>query len=282
MALYFTSINSGSNGNCYYVGNKNEAVLVDVGISCKEVEKRMARLGLSMSNIKAIFISHEHGDHIKGLSVLSKKYDLPVYITDNTLRNSRLILNENNVFTFNHLDTICIGNLKVSAFSKLHDAADPFSFTIECSDVRVGVFTDIGAVCDRLISQFKTCNAAFLEANYDAQMLESGNYPYHLKRRITSGRGHLSNHQALALFQNHKPEYMSHLLLSHLSKDNNDPTLVENLFKASAGNTFISVASRNEEGFLYYVDNKLNESYNYSFNPSLHQPDQLNLFSNYL
>ncbi|RNL52563.1 MBL fold metallo-hydrolase [Pedobacter jejuensis] len=279
MALYFTSINSGSNGNCYYVGNKNEAVLVDVGISCKEVEKRMARLGLSMSNIKAIFISHEHGDHIKGLSVLSKKYDLPVYITDNTLRNSRLILNEDKIFNFNHLDTICIGNLKVSAFSKLHDAADPFSFTIECSDVRVGVFTDIGAVCDRLITQFKTCNAAFLEANYDTQMLESGNYPYHLKRRITSGRGHLSNHQALALFQNHKPEYMSHLLLSHLSKDNNDPTLVENLFKASAGKTFISVASRNEEGFLHYVNNKLNENKNYSFNPALYQPEQLNLFS---
>jgi len=278
MALYFTSINSGSNGNCYYVGNKNEAVLVDVGISCKEVEKRMARLCLPMTNIKAIFISHEHNDHIKGLAVLSKKYNLPVYITDNTLRNSRLILNDTNVFTFNHLDIICIGNLKVSAFSKLHDAADPFSFTIECSNVRVGVFTDIGAVCDRLISQFKKCNAAFLEANYDTQMLENGNYPYHLKRRITSGRGHLSNHQALALFQNHKSEYMSHLLLSHLSKDNNDPVLVENLFKSVAGKTFVSVASRHQESEVYYICNQITEKETYNFNPLVYQPAQLNLF----
>jgi len=278
MALYFTSINSGSNGNCYYVGNSNEAVLVDVGISCKEVEKRMARLGLSLNKVKAVFISHEHSDHIKGLAVLSKKYNLPVYITTNTLRSSRLLLNEQNVFTFNHLDVITIGSLKISAFSKFHDAADPYSFTVECNNVRVGVFTDIGSVCDRLVSQFKKCHAAFLESNYDSQMLEGGNYPYYLKRRITSGKGHLSNHQALALFQNHKPEYMSHLLLSHLSKDNNDPVLVEKLFKAVAGKTFISVASRYEESPVHFIDSDSNSSTEYNFNPSLYKPSQLNLF----
>ncbi|MCZ4222975.1 MBL fold metallo-hydrolase [Pedobacter rhodius] len=278
MALYFTSINSGSNGNCYYIGNSTEAVLVDVGISCKEVEKRITRLGLSMNIIKAIFISHEHSDHIKGLSVLSKKYNLPVYITTNTLKSSRLILNEQNVYTFNHLDTIRIGDLKISAFSKFHDAADPYSFTVEYKQVRVGVFTDIGSVCDRLITQFKQCHAAFLESNYDAQMLQNGNYPYHLKRRITSGKGHLSNHEALALFQNHKPAYMSHLLLSHLSKDNNDPVLVENLFKAVAGKTFVSVASRYEESPVHYISAEINPAEVYNFNPLLYQPAQLNLF----
>src|SRR5688572_16980477 len=92
MSLYITSLNSGSNGNCYYVANDNEAVLVDVGISCKEVEKRMLRLGLNLQKVKAIFISHEHSDHIKGLEVLAKKYKLAVYITDATLNNSRLNL----------------------------------------------------------------------------------------------------------------------------------------------------------------------------------------------
>ena len=278
MALYFTSINSGSNGNCYYVGNDNEAVLVDVGLTCKEVETRMNRLGLSISKVKAIFISHEHSDHIKGLAVFAKKHKLPVYISTATLKSSRLVLDANNTFSLSHLQHIQIGGLKISAFSKFHDAADPYSFTVECNEVRVGVFTDIGSVCDRLIAHFKNCHAAFLEANYDTGMLENGRYPYFLKRRITSGHGHLSNTQALELFINHKAPYMSHLLLSHLSKDNNDPELVENLFKNVAGNTFVKVASRYEETALYYASNTQNTPEAYNFDPSLYQPEQLNLF----
>ncbi|PWS33748.1 MBL fold metallo-hydrolase [Pedobacter paludis] len=278
MALYFTSINSGSNGNCYYIGNDNEAILVDVGLTCKEVEKRMLRLGLSVNKIKAVFISHEHSDHIKGLAVFAKKYKLPVYISTDTLRNSKLVLDEHNVYSLSHLQSIKIGNLKVAAFSKHHDAADPYSFTVECNDVRVGVFTDIGSVCDRLIYHFKNCNAAFLEANYDTEMLQNGHYPYFLKRRVTSGKGHLSNAEALDLFLKHKHEHMSHLLLAHLSKDNNDPQLVETLFKAVAGNTFVKVASRYEESEVYFVAREINDMDTYSFKPELYRPAQLNLF----
>jgi phosphoribosyl 1,2-cyclic phosphodiesterase len=278
MALYFTSINSGSNGNCYYVGNDNEAVLVDVGLTCKEVERRMDRLGLAINKVKAIFISHEHSDHIKGLAVFAKKHKLPVYISTATLKSSRLVLDENNTFPLNHLQNIQIGGLKISAFSKFHDAADPYSFTVECKNVRVGVFTDIGSVCDRLITHFKNCHAAFLEANYDTEMLENGRYPYFLKRRIMSGHGHLSNAQALELFTNHKASYLSHLLLSHLSKDNNDPELVEKLFNSVAGDTFVKVASRYEESEVYYVSNNQTPPLTYSFDPSLYQPEQLNLF----
>lgn len=278
MALHFASINSGSNGNCYYIGNEEEAVLIDVGLSCKEIEKRMVRLGLSLQKVKAIFISHEHSDHIKGLAVLSKKYNLPTYITENTLKSSKLTLNTASIFSFTHLETISIGKLKVCAFSKFHDAADPFSFTVEYNDTRVGIFTDIGSVCERLISQFKNCHAAFLEANYDTEMLENGRYPYHLKRRITSGKGHLSNRQALELFLNHKPSYMSHLLLSHLSKDNNDPVLVEKLFKDVAGKTFVTVASRYEESAVYFTVNQPDINTEYNFDPLLYKPAQLNLF----
>ncbi|KLT66967.1 MBL fold metallo-hydrolase [Pedobacter sp. BMA] len=278
MGLYFTSINSGSNGNCYYVGNQDEAVLIDVGLTCKEVEKRMMRLGLSIHKVKAVFISHEHSDHIKGLSVFAKKYNLPVYISTPTLKSSKLLLNEGVTYPIGHTQSFNIGNLKVLAFSKFHDAADPYSFTVEYNGIRVGVFTDIGAVCDRLINQFRTCHAAFLESNYCTQMLANGNYPYFLKRRITSGHGHLSNTQALELFQNHKPEFMSHLLLSHLSKDNNDPLLVEELFKKVAGNTLIKVASRYEETELYYVGQETSGFKTYEFNPYSHQANQLNLF----
>lgn len=276
MALYFTSINSGSNGNCYYVGNENEAILVDVGLTCKEMEKRMLRLGLVIEKVKAIFISHEHSDHIKGLSVFARKYKIPVYISVATLKNSKLTLDEQNTFGLSHTQNIQIGKLKITAFSKFHDAADPYSFTIECNAVRVGVFTDIGSVCDRLISQFKHCHAAFLEANYCANILANGQYPYFLKRRITGGRGHLSNAQALDLFMNHRPDYMTHLLLSHLSKDNNDPALVAQMFAPVAGNTLIKVASRDQESEIYYVSNQDKE--NYHFDPKQYQPDQLNLF----
>jgi len=278
MALYFTSINSGSNGNCYYVGNDNEAILVDVGLTCKEVERRMARLGLPIAKVKAIFISHEHSDHIKGLAVFAKKYQLPVYISAATLKSSRLPLSEHLTYDLTHSQNIQIGALQITAFSKFHDAADPYSFTVEHKDVRVGVFTDIGSVCDRLITHFKRCHAAFLEANYDSDMLSNGRYPYFLKRRIMGGHGHLSNAQALALFLNHRPEYMSHLLLSHLSKDNNDPILVENLFKQVAGETLIKVASRFEETEVYFVSSNVEASVAYHFNPSTYQPEQLNLF----
>ena len=278
MGLYFSSINSGSNGNCYYVGNSEEAILVDVGLSCKEIEKRMLRSGLSIEKVKAIFISHEHSDHIKGLAVFSKKYNLPVYISPATLKNSRLALSEHNVRYISHLQNIQIGKLQISAFSKFHDAADPYSFSIDYLGLRVGVFTDIGAVCDRLVTQFKSCNAAFLEANYDTEMLENGRYPYYLKRRITSGRGHLSNHQALKLFQNHRANHLSHLLLSHLSKDNNDPFLAESLFKAIAGDVHVQVASRDVESPVFFIKGTSAPQEAYSFNPEAYQPAQLNLF----
>jgi phosphoribosyl 1,2-cyclic phosphodiesterase len=253
MSLYIASLNSGSNGNCYYVGNEQEAILVDAGISCREIEKRMSRLGLSMQKVKAIFVSHEHHDHIRGVPVLSKKYQIPVYITNNTLCHGSLTLEPSLVQSFDSYAAIVIGNLRVFAFQKFHDAIEPHSFTITCNDVRVGVFTDIGIACDNLINNFKQCHAAFLEANYDEEMLERGHYPYHLKRRIRGGKGHLSNKQALEIFSKHRPGYMSHLLLSHLSKDNNCPKLVKELFTHHADNTQIVVASREVESEVYHI-----------------------------
>ncbi|MES2376802.1 MAG: MBL fold metallo-hydrolase [Bacteroidota bacterium] len=260
MSLFVASLNSGSNGNCYYVGNEHEAVLVDVGISCRETETRMARLGLSMRKVRAIFISHEHSDHIRGVTVLAKKYNLPVYITQPTLLHGGLRLDDL-VTDFVADQPIQIGRLLITAFSKIHDAAHPHSFTVACGDVKVGVFTDLGAVCENLVQHFQQCHAAFLEANYDEGMLESGSYPYHLKRRIRGGQGHLSNKQALALFIDYKPAYMSHLFLSHLSKDNNDPTLVQNLFNTHARGTEIVVASRYHETAVYHISGAASRAY---------------------
>src|SRR4051812_13357223 len=253
MSLYIASLNSGSNGNCYYIGNENEAVLVDAGISCREIEKRMKRLQLSMQKVKAVFISHEHNDHIKGIPTLAKKYQLPIYITAPALFHSRCILDKRLVMPFVAHQPVVIGKLATVPFPKLHDASDPYSFVVRCDGINVGVFTDIGAPCKHVINHFKECHAAFLEANYDDEMLDGGSYPYHLKKRIRSEQGHLSNKQALDLFKTHKPAYMSHLFLSHLSANNNCPQLVKNLFDKHANGVKMIVAPRFQETEVYHI-----------------------------
>jgi phosphoribosyl 1,2-cyclic phosphodiesterase len=251
MSLQIASINSGSNGNCYYVGNDTDAVLVDVGLSCREVEKRMKQIGLDIKKLKAIFISHEHGDHIKGVANLAHKHHLPIYITQPTAKNIQLIRHLSRYFTTS--ETITIGSLVVKPFLKHHDAADPHSFTITYNNISVGVYTDIGTVCDNLIEHFKQCNAAFLEANYDDDMLENGSYPWHLKERIRGSVGHLSNKQALNLFVQHRSSNLSHLILSHLSKENNTPQLAKDLFEAHSTHTQICIADRYSAGEVFTI-----------------------------
>ncbi|HEY0356565.1 MAG TPA: MBL fold metallo-hydrolase [Flavisolibacter sp.] len=253
MSLYVTSLNTGSNGNCFYIGNEQEAILVDAGISCREIGKRMNRLGLSMEKIKAIFVSHEHSDHIRGIHSLVKKYHLPVYITPPTAQNGRLYLDNGYIRSFKPHEPVSIGHLTITAFPKFHDASDPYSFTIGCRDVKVGVFTDIGIPCQHVVNYFQQCHAVFLEANYDDDMLENGDYPFHLKKRIRSNYGHLSNHQALDLFKRYRPSFMSHLFLSHLSKNNNCPNLVKELFDRHAEGVTMVVASRYAETDVYHI-----------------------------
>jgi len=227
--------------------------LIDAGISCRETEKRMKRLGLNIRKVKAIFISHEHNDHIKGLVTLSKKYQLPVYITHGTHKQARIRLEKNLICRFQANESVQIGDLSIKAFSKFHDAGDPHSFTVSFDKVTIGVFTDLGRACTQLVQHFKKCHAAFLEANYDEEMLMNGSYPYHLKKRITNGHGHLSNTESLELFRKHRPTFMTHLILSHLSENNNDPVLVKALFSSYSKGTEIIVASRYEESQVYHI-----------------------------
>ena len=252
MCLSVASLNSGSNGNCYYIESANEAVLIDAGISCKEIEKRMMRLNLSVEKIKAIFITHEHSDHIYGLASFLKKYPVPVYISPETLKQ-KIDVPANLVRPFKPHNTINIGELFITAFPKLHDAVDPYSCIVTCNNVSVGVFTDIGFACNNVIHYFRQCNAAFLEANYDTEMLQNGRYPFVLKKRISGGKGHLSNAQALELFLKYKPQFLSHIFLSHLSHNNNRPEIAEELFNAHADGVKIIVASRFKETALHTI-----------------------------
>lgn len=251
---------------------------MDAGISCRETEKRMKRLDLPIEKIKAIFVSHEHGDHISGIPALSKKYQIPVYITLPTLSKGRIPVEPQLIHSFEAHQPVQIGSLSITPFPKFHDAADPHSFIIQSKQVSVGVFTDIGIPSQHLIQYFKQCHAAFLEANYDSQMLEKGNYPYHLKKRISGGEGHLSNHQALELFLSHRSPFLSHLLLAHLSKNNNHPQLVADLFAPHAGNTEIIVASRYQESATYLVTDLPHQTHPQKIRQTKINHTQLNLF----
>ncbi len=253
MPLYLASLNSGSNGNCYYIGNESEAVLIDAGISCRETDRRMARLGLQLARVKAIFITHEHTDHTRGVEVLSRKYGIPVYITEATRLSGRLMLDPGLVHPFMAGVPVQLGGLSITPFPKWHDASEPHSFTVSSGGLTAGVFTDIGSGCEHVTHHFSQCHAAFLEANYDEDMLENGRYPLYLKRRIRGMEGHLSNSQALDLFTSYRSPGLQLLLLSHLSAENNHPQLVQELFNRHANGTTIEVASRYEETEVYQI-----------------------------
>lgn len=251
MKLNYASINSGSNGNCYYVGTPQNGVLVDVGISAKEVFKRLNQLNISQQSIKAIFISHEHIDHIRGLMKIAEILEIPIYISKGTYQNSKLQIDKSQINFIHHDSEIEVGNLTIKAFQKIHDAAEPLSFVVQAQETKIGVFTDIGVVCNSLQHHFSKCHVVFLEANYEPEMLQQGKYPYHLKQRISGGKGHLSNHEAVRLVQQHQSSGLQHLILSHLSNENNCPQKVEAHFSAFQPEIKITVASRHAASALF-------------------------------
>lgn len=255
MSLFISSLNSGSNGNCYFIGNKNEAILIDAGISCRTIEQRMKSLHLDINLIKAVFVSHEHSDHIKGIEILSKKYNLPVYISELTYRHSGLHIHKNNLVHFSDSEVMTFGKISVHAFRKIHDAKDPYSFCACDDEVQIGIFTDLGRCCENVTKWFSGCHAAFLEANYDEKMLSEGPYPYYLKQRISDGRGHLSNTIAHRLFTEYRSEHLTHLILSHLSEKNNSPLIVQQLFDSNSDGVNIIVAPRTEATPVYEITN---------------------------
>ncbi len=235
---------SGSNGNCYYIGNEYDAVLVDAGLSARQILMRMQDAGLDASKIRAIFISHEHSDHVRGVRVLSNKLGVPAWFSKGTLNSIPTTGRPSICSVFIPDKCLNINSFTIHPFLKNHDAAEPCSFRIEYDDWHVGVFTDIGEPCDRVKQHLKKCHAVFLETNYDEKMLWGGPYPYLLKRRVASSVGHLSNDQAFELVRDHAGPELVHVFLSHLSGENNVPEIAEARFRSLADRFRIGVTSR--------------------------------------
>lgn len=249
--LEICAIASGSNGNCYYIGNEMDAVLVDAGISTKQILLRMQERGLNPLKLKAIFISHEHSDHLRGARVLGKRLQIPVYLTAKTYNNAYKNIRPDYPRFFTPKEKITVGEFTVYPVLKNHDAAEPCSFRIQYEDKNIGVFTDIGEVCENVKSHLRKCDGLFLESNYDEKMLWEGRYPYFLKKRVASEVGHLSNDQAFELLYNHAGNNLQCVFLSHLSRDNNSPEIAIKRMESITSRFEVKIASRYEATEVY-------------------------------
>ena len=247
------AIASGSNGNCYYVGNEKDAVLIDAGLSTKQILIRMKERNLNPTKIKAVFITHEHSDHLSGARVFGNKMHVPIYMTAKTYYGAYRNQRPDYPKFFNPGDIIEVGDFSVHSLLKNHDASEPCSFRVQYQNKNIGVFTDIGEPCDKVKSHLQLCDGLFLETNYDEKMLWKGSYPYFLKKRVASNIGHLSNQQALELLKNHAGENLKCVFLSHISKENNSPEVVQQSMLPLNSKFDIKITSRYEAGEVYQI-----------------------------
>ncbi len=224
------SIASGSSGNCIYVGSDSTHLLVDTGISKKRIEEGLSELQICGEDLDGILITHEHSDHIQGLGVFCRRYGIPIYATKGTIAGicacKTLGKMPEGLFREISSDEVFdIGDLTVKPFAISHDANEPTGFRIEKGEKAVAVATDLGIYDDYIIECLKGLNAIVLEANHDTHMVEVGPYPYQLKRRVLGEYGHLSNELSGRLLCSILHDNMKHILLGHLSKENNYPQL---------------------------------------------------------
>ena len=224
------SIASGSSGNCIYVGEGEHHILIDAGISRKRIVEGLNGIGVQPEQLDAIFVTHEHSDHIQGLPMMVKAFQVPVYATGGTLdgireRDKQGIIQMDNLFQVHADQTVQIGGMHITPFRISHDAAEPVCYTVEAGGHKASVATDMGKYDDYTVEHLAGSELLLLEANHDISMLEAGSYPYPLKCRILSERGHLSNEDSGRLLCRLLHERLQYIFLAHLSKENNYPEL---------------------------------------------------------
>jgi len=229
--LKFISFGSGSSGNCYFLYTENDGLMIDVGVGIRGLKKHFRDYGLSLSQVHHVLVTHDHADHIKSVGSISHEQHLPVYATatvhagiDRNYCVQRKIASELRRYIEPGV-TQQIGDFRVTPFSVPHDASDNVGFLVEAGGVVFCLMTDAGHVTDEMASFIARAQYLVIEANHDPEMLQQGPYPQHLKVRIQSGTGHLSNPDCGEAIAQHATEQMRHVWLCHLSQENNHPEL---------------------------------------------------------
>ena len=230
MSVRFCPLVSGSSGNSTFISNGSTHILIDAGISCKQLVEHIRQLKIEPQSIDAVFITHEHIDHIAGLGVIARRYGIPMYATGETVD---AILHTKTVGKIDEAlfqviepeREFTIGDLTIEPVSISHDAADPVAYKIRQQEKNVAVMTDLGTYDDHIVEKLQNVDVLLLEANHDVRMLQAGAYPYPLKQRILGDKGHLSNERSGQLLGKVLHDHLKHIVLGHLSKENNYPEL---------------------------------------------------------
>ena len=223
-------LGSGSAGNSYYFESDGTSILVDAGLGPRETKKRLLTVGREIEQVKAIVLTHEHYDHMRGAERISRAWGIPIYLSRGTLNASRIDPAESKIVLFDNNTTFPIGELNVHARRTIHDAADPSCFVIEARDgTRVGLASDLGYVDEAVLNHLKNCDGLFFESNHDLDMLRMGTYPWSLKRRIMSRFGHLSNDDCMTAVQRMIGADLKTLCMIHLSQKNNNEGIVRDM-----------------------------------------------------
>lgn len=243
---------SGSRGNSLFVSCSNSSILIDAGLSGVEMERRLGILNIDPQGLTAIVITHEHSDHIKGAGILSRRFKLPLYITPKTYGACQGLGKIEDLRFFECGTPFNIDQIRINPFSISHDAEDPAGMTLAYQDHKIGIATDLGIVTNLVKDHLKDSSLLYLESNHDPEMLMNGSYPWHLKQRIKGRMGHLSNLDAKILVSELKTERLKHVVLAHLSEENNSPQKAAREVSESLNGSHIGlhVAKPHEPGTL--------------------------------
>ena len=249
---------SGSKGNSVYIESERARILIDAGLSGKEIQRRLLTIGVQPGDLSALVVSHEHVDHVRGVGVLSRRHELPVYITEPTFRAASSMLKRiDPVHFFRDGVSFEIGDLTIRPYASSHDAVDPVNFTVSNRNVKLGLATDLGFASALARHCLRNCQALILETNHDLEMLRTGPYPEPLKQRILSRFGHLSNDQAAELLADLHHLDLKHVFLAHLSEANNLPgkavSAVDDVLRAKSVKTNIHVCSQQCPSMEAYI-----------------------------
>ena len=221
--MRFAVLASGSSGNACYVETDQARILIDAGLSCRELMRRLETVQADPKALDALVVTHEHVDHMRGAGPLARLLDIPVYINRSTFRKSLKTLgNLSKPMTIHTGQTITINDLSIETFTKCHDTADPMGLVLSSDGAKLGLITDLGRSTQVVEDRLRGCRALIIEFNHDQRMLEDGPYPWEVKRRIKGPEGHLSNQQAGELLEAVAHKDLDLVILAHLSRVNND------------------------------------------------------------
>ncbi len=240
--MRFALLGSGSEGNALVVQVVQTCVLLDCGFSLSETVSRLARLGLQADQFSGILVTHEHSDHIAGVAKLSRKFDIPIWMTHGTLRSQKEAFAKLNVTEINPHTAFVIGDIEVQPYLVPHDAAEPVQYVFSDGKKKLGVLTDAGHATPHIQAILSGCHALVLECNHDAEMLRSGRYPYSLKQRVAGRFGHLNNLQSAELLSRLDNSRLQHIVAAHLSSNNNLAELAVEALSAVLGCTQDKIA----------------------------------------